>query len=317
MHKSSGIYVAGHRGLVGSAIVRRLQSEGYTDIITRTHSELDLTKQAEVEEFFKKERPGYVFLAAAKVGGIVANNTYPAEFIYTNLMIQTCILHAAYLSGVKKLVFLGSSCIYPKFAPQPMREEYLLTGELEPTNEPYAVAKIAGIKMCQAYNRQYGTNFISVMPTNLYGPDDNFDLETSHVLPAMIRKFHEAKFNKPGLQPVVLWGTGSPRREFLHVDDLADACLFLMENYDVKPGIDPGLINIGAGKDITIRELAGIIKETVGFKGSITWDTTRPDGTPQKLLDVIKLKSLGWNPKISLKHGIKQTYDWYHTHVTR
>ncbi len=317
MHKSSGIYVAGHRGLVGSAIVRRLQSEGYTDIITRTHSELDLAGQVEVEEFFKKERPEYVFLAAAKVGGIIANNTYPAEFIYTNLMIQTCILHAAYLSGVKKLVFLGSSCIYPKFAPQPMKEEYLLTGELEPTNEPYAVAKIAGIKMCQAYNRQYGTSFISVMPTNLYGPNDNFDLETSHVLPAMIRKFHEAKFNEPGLQPVVLWGTGSPRREFLHVDDLADACLFLMENYDINPGIDPGLINIGTGKDITIRELAEMIKETVGFTGSVTWDTTRPDGTPQKLLDVTRLKSLGWNPKITLKHGIKQTYDWYHTHVTR
>ncbi len=317
MHKSSAIYVAGHRGLVGSAIVRRLQSEGYTNIITRTHSELDLAGQAEVEEFFKKERPEYVFLAAARVGGIIANNTYPAEFIYTNLMIQTCILHAAYLSGVKKLVFLGSSCIYPKFAPQPMREEYLLTGELEPTNEPYAVAKIAGIKMCQAYNRQYGTSFISVMPTNLYGPNDNFDLETSHVLPAMIRKFHEAKFNEPRLQPVVLWGTGSPRREFLHVDDLADACLFLMENYDINPGVDPGLINIGTGKDITIRELAEMIKETVGFKGSITWDTTRPDGTPQKLLDVTRLKSLGWNPQITLKHGIKQTYDWYHTHVTR
>ncbi|MEC4686381.1 MAG: GDP-L-fucose synthase [Nitrospirota bacterium] len=321
MLKSSRIYVAGHRGLVGSAIVRRLQSEGYTDIITRTHSELDLARQAEVEEFFKKERPEYVFLAAAKVGGIIANNTYPAEFIYTNLMIQTCMLHAAYLSGVKKLVFLGSSCIYPKFAPQPMKEEYLLTGVLEPTNEPYAVAKIAGIKMCQAYNRQYGTNFISVMPTNLYGPNDNFDLETSHVLPAMIRKFHEAKSIEPtppasNLQPVVLWGTGSPRREFLHVDDLADACLFIMENYDIKPGIDPALINIGTGKDITIKELAEIIKETVGFKGGITWDTTRPDGTPRKLLDVTKLKSLGWNPQITLKQGIKQTYDWYRTHVT-
>ena len=316
MLKSSRIYVAGHRGLVGSAIVRRLQSEGYSDIITRTHSELDLAGQSEVEEFFKKERPEYVFLAAAKVGGIIANNTYPAEFIYTNLMIQTCILHAAYLSGVKKLIFLGSSCIYPKFAPQPMKEEYLLTGELEPTNEPYAVAKIAGIKMCQAYNRQYGTNFISVMPTNLYGPDDNFDLESSHVLPAMIRKFHEAKDVKPKLQPVVLWGTGSPRREFLYVDDLADACLFLMENYDVKPGIDLGLINIGTGKDITIKELAEMIKETVGFKGSITWDTTRPDGTPQKLLDVTKLKSLGWNSKTTLKQGIKQTYDWYRIHVT-
>ncbi|VAX29237.1 GDP-L-fucose synthetase, partial [hydrothermal vent metagenome] len=222
-----------------------------------------------------------------------------------------CILHAAYLSGVKKLVFLGSSCIYPKFAPQPMKEEYLLTGELEPTNEPYAVAKIAGIKMCQAYNRQYGTNFISVMPTNLYGPDDNFDLETSHVLPAIIRKFHEAKAIDSNPQPVVLWGTGSPRREFLYVDDLADACLFLMENYDVNPDIDPGLINIGTGKDITIKELAEIIKETVGFKGSITWDTTRPDGTPQKLLDVTKLKSLGWNSKTTLKQGIKQTYDWY------
>jgi GDP-L-fucose synthase len=319
MHKSSGIYVAGHRGLVGSAIVRRLQSEGYTDIITRTHSELDLAGQVEVEEFFKKERPEYVFLAAAKVGGIIANNTYPAEFIYTNLMIQTCILHAAYLSGVEKLIFLGSSCIYPKFALQPMKEEYLLTGELEPTNEPYAVAKIAGIKMCQAYNRQYGTNFISVMPTNLYGPNDNFDLETSHVLPAMIRKFHEAGPGpiEPKPLPVVLWGTGSPRREFLHVDDLADACLFLMKNYDINPGIDPGLINIGTGKDITIKELAEMIKETTGFKGNITWDTTRPDGTPQKLLDVTKLKSLGWEPKITLKQGIKQTYDWYRTHATR
>jgi len=322
MRKSSRIYVAGHRGLVGSAIVRRLQAAGYTDIITRTHSELDLARQSEVEEFFEKERPEYVFLAAAKVGGIIANNTYPAEFIYTNLMIQTCILHAAYMSGVKKLLFLGSSCIYPKFAPQPIKEEYLLTGELEPTNEPYAVAKIAGIKMCQAYNRQYGTNFISAMPTNLYGPNDNFDLETSHVLPAMIRKFHEAKSlesEQPGpeLQPVVLWGTGSPHREFLHVDDLADACIFLMENYDIEPGIDPGLINIGTGKDITIRELAEMIRETVGFKGGIRWDTSRPDGTPRKLLDVTKLKSLGWRPKIGLKQGIKQTYDWYRTHVAR
>ncbi|NOZ24820.1 MAG: GDP-L-fucose synthase [Nitrospirae bacterium] len=308
MDSSSRIYVAGHRGLVGSAIVRRLRAGGYREIITRTHAELDLTRQAEVEEFFERERPEYVFLAAAKVGGIVANNTYPAEFIHTNLMIQTSVLHASYLSGVRKLLFLGSSCIYPKFAPQPMKEEYLLTGELEPTNEPYAVAKIAGIKMCQAYNRQYGTNFISAMPTNLYGPNDNFDLETSHVLPAMIRKFHEA--GSAG-RPVVLWGSGSPRREFLHVDDLADACVFLMENHDVRADSGPDLINIGTGKDITIRELAELIRETVGFDGPVQWDSSRPDGTPRKLLDVSRMRALGWEPKISLRQGIEQTYDWY------
>ena len=313
MDRSSKIYVAGHRGLVGSAILRGLRSRGYTGIVTRTHAELDLTRQVEVEEFFAKERPEYVFLAAAKVGGIVANNTYPAEFIHTNLMIQTCVLHAAYLNGVRKLLFLGSSCIYPKFAPQPMKEEHLLTGALEPTNEPYAVAKIAGIKMCQAYNRQYGTNFISAMPTNLYGPNDNFDLETSHVLPAMIRKFHEAK-TSGSKDPVVLWGTGSPYREFLHVDDLADACIFLMENHDVRTG-GPDLVNIGTGRDITIRELAEIVRETVGFDGPVQWDTSRPDGTPRKLLDVSRMRSLGWEPRISLREGIRQTYDWYCAHA--
>ncbi len=324
MEKDSRIFVAGHRGLVGSAIVRRLRAGGYSNIVTRTRSELDLTRQSAVEEFFREVRPEYVFLAAAKVGGIVANSRYPAEFIHANLMIQTSVIHAAYLAGVKKLLFLGSSCIYPKFAPQPMREEYLLTGELEPTNEPYAVAKIAGIKMCQAYNRQYGTNFLSVMPTNLYGPHDNFDLETSHVLPAMIRKFHEAKLamerrGQARVSPapeVVLWGTGSPRREFLHVDDLADASVFLMEKEEA--GRDPGtsLINIGAGKDITIRELAELVGDTVGFKGGISWDASRPDGTPRKLLDVSRLASLGWKPRIGLREGIRQTYEWYRRNLS-
>jgi GDP-L-fucose synthase len=305
MDKNSKIYIAGHRGLVGSAILRRLQQAGYSNLILKTRKELDLTVQKDVEDFFRSERPEHVFLAAAKVGGILANSTYPAEFIYNNIIIQANVIHAAYKYGVKKLLFLGSSCIYPKFAPQPMKEEYLLTGELEPTNEPYAIAKIAGIKMCQAYNRQYGTNFISVMPTNLYGPNDNFDLETSHVLPAMIRKFHEAKID-PSRRPVTLWGTGSPRREFLYVDDLADACVFLMENYSGSE-----IINIGTGEDITIRELAELVREVVEYDGEVIWDTTKPDGTPRKLLDVSRLFGMGWRPKVSLREGIRKTYEWY------
>lgn len=304
MEKDSKIYIAGHRGLVGSAIMRRLEAEGCKNLLTHTHAELDLTRQEKVEEFFRKERPDYVFLAAARVGGIYANNTYPAEFIYSNLTIQTTIIHASYLFKVKKLLFLGSSCIYPKNCPQPMKEEYLLGGPLEPTNEPYAVAKIAGIKMCQAYNRQYGTNFLSVMPTNLYGPNDNFDLKTSHVLPALIRKFHEAKIK--GLSEVEIWGTGSPRREFLHVDDLADACLFLMKNYSENK-----IINIGVGKDQTIRELAEIIAGLTGFKGSIRFNTGKPDGTPVKRLNVSKINSLGWKARIGLEQGIAETYKWY------
>ncbi len=302
--KDSKIYVAGHRGLVGSAIVRKLKAEGYDNLVLRTSSELDLRDGIAVKKFFESEQPEYVFLAAAKVGGIWANSCYPAEFIYDNLTIQLNIIHNAYLSGVKKLLFLGSSCIYPKFAPQPMKEEHLLTGILEPTNEPYAVAKIAGIKMCEAYNRQYGTNFVSVMPTNLYGPHDNFDLENSHVLPALIRKFHEAKVN--GAPSVVIWGTGSPRREFLHVDDLADACLFLLQNYN-----ESELVNIGVGEDLTIKELALLVKDVVGFEGELEFDTSKPDGTPQKLLDVSKLNSLGWKAKISLREGLEDTYRWF------
>ncbi|ADL07287.1 GDP-L-fucose synthase [Thermosediminibacter oceani] len=309
MHKGAKVYVAGHKGLVGSAILRKLQAEGYSNIVTRTHQELDLTNQQEVYRFFETERPEYVFLAAAKVGGILANSTYPAVFIRENLLIQTNIIDAAYRYGVKKLLFLGSSCIYPKFAPQPIKEEHLLTGALEPTNEPYAIAKIVGIKMCQAYNKQYGTNFISVMPTNLYGPGDNFDLETSHVLPALIRKFHEAKV--AGAPHVVVWGSGTPRREFLHVDDLADACLFLMNNYDSSE-----IINIGVGKDLTIAELANLIKEIVGYKGEIVFDTSKPDGTPRKLLDVSKLFNLGWRPRIRLEDGIRSTYEWYMQNYT-
>jgi len=308
MDKDSKIYIAGHRGLVGSAIMRRLKAEGYKNLITRTHAELDLTRQERVEEFFHEERPDYVFLAAARVGGIYANNTYPAEFIYSNLTIQTNIIHASYVFKVKKMLFLGSSCIYPKNCPQPMKEEYLLSGPLEPTNEPYAVAKIAGIKMCQAHNRQYGTNFLSVMPTNLYGPNDNFDLKTSHVLPALIRKFHEAKIK--GLSEVVIWGTGSPRREFLHVDDLADACLFLMNNYNGSK-----IVNIGVGKDQTICELAEIIAGLTGFKGSIRFDTGKPDGTPVKRLDVSKINSIGWRARIGLEQGIAETYKWYAKNV--
>ena len=307
MEKNAKVYVAGHRGLVGSALVRKLESKGYTNLIYRTHSELDLTNQQAVNEFFDKEKPEYVFLAAAKVGGILANSTYPADFIYQNLMIESNVIHAAYKHNVKKLLFLGSSCIYPKFAPQPMKEEYLLTGELEETNEAYAIAKIAGIRLCKHYNQQYDTNFMSVMPTNLYGPNDNFDLETSHVMPALIRKFHEAKINND--PEVVVWGTGKPRREFLHVDDMADACVYLMENYDAK---DVGeFVNIGVGEDITITKLVELIKEVVGFEGEIVYDTSKPDGTPRKLLNVGRLKGLGWKSEISLKEGVKDAYEWY------
>ncbi|MBW1940442.1 MAG: GDP-L-fucose synthase [Deltaproteobacteria bacterium] len=395
MNKHSSIYIAGHRGLVGSAILRRLQAEGYTNLIHRTHRELDLTRQDKVEEFFNKERPEYVFLAAAKVGGIWANATRPAEFIYQNLAIQTNVLHAAYKAGIKRLLFLGSSCIYPRQCPQPMEEEHLLTGPLESTNQPYAVAKIAGIIQCEGYNRQYGTRFLAVMPTNLYGPNDNYDLENSHVLPALVRKFHLAKFagkgdwegiqrdetkygpipedihgcllsisKHNGYDPplpaanailsdsaVILWGTGSPRREFLHVDDLADACLFLMnlpgDSFDSiissdlsvsnpqrsdpqassLPLINIGcgkdltirelaslvlpLINIGCGKDLTIRELASLVTEVVGYKGDVIWDQTKPDGTLRKLLDVSRLNGLCWEPRMSLREGIKTTYEWY------
>ncbi len=304
MEKTARIYLAGHDGLVGSAIKRRLEQEGYSQIITRSFKELDLRRQEATEDFFYQERPDYVFLAAAKVGGIVANNTYPAEFIYDNLMIEANIIAASHRTGVKKLLFLGSSCIYPKFAPQPMSEAGLLTGILEPTNEPYAIAKIAGIKMCQAYRRQYGCNFISVMPTNLYGPGDNFDLETSHVVPAMLRKFHEAKAR--GDRTVTLWGTGTPRREFLHVDDLADACVYLINSYD-----EPEIINIGVGKDISIKELGELVQKIVGFRGEIVWDTGKPDGTPRKLLDVNRLQKIGWQARIGLEEGLEQTYRWY------
>lgn len=348
MHREAKIYIGGHTGLVGSALHRKLQAEGYTNLITRTHADLDLMRQAEVEAFFENERPEYVFLAAAKVGGIWANQTYPADFIYRNLAMQTNVIHAAWKTEVKGLLFLGSSCIYPRECPQPMKEEYLLTGPLEVTNEPYAVAKIAGVKMCEFYNRQYGTNFMAVMPTNLYGPNDNLDLETSHVLPALIRKFHLAKLAAQGnweaikknesrfgripdeiraalgltpdisqLTPrsprVVLWGSGSPRREFLHVDDLAGACLFLMENLSASDllarDLPNSIVNIGCGKDITIKELALLIKEIVGFEGEMSFDATKPDGTSQKLLDISTMKALGWSPKISLRDGIKQTYE--------
>lgn len=296
--KNSKIYIAGHRGMVGSSILRILIKEGYNNIIVKTSSELDLRNQQKVADFFELEKPEYVFLAAAKVGGIVANNTYRAEFIYDNLTIQNNIIHQAYLNGVKKLLFLGSSCIYPKLAPQPLIEEYLLTGELEYTNEPYAIAKIAGIKMCDAYRSQYGCNFISIMPTNLYGPNDNYDLNTSHVLPALIRKIITAKENK--CDSVTIWGTGNPRREFLHTDDLAEACFFLMKNYN-----EPGLINIGTGEDISILELAYLIKKILNYKGKIVTDTSMPDGTPRKLMDVSKINSIGWKAKITLEDGIK------------
>ena len=304
MDKDALIYVAGHRGLVGSAILRRLQADGYQRIVTRTRAELDLTDAAAVEGFFAAERPAYVFLAAARVGGILANKTRPADFIRENLQIQTNVIDAAHRHGATKLEFLGSSCIYPKHAPQPMKEEHLLTGPLEPTNEAYAVAKIAGITMCQAYHAQHGFNAISLMPTNLYGPGDNFDLETSHVLPALIRKFHEAKQSEA--PEVTLWGTGTPRREFLHVDDLAAAAVFLMNEYD-----SPEIINVGTGEDITIRDLAQLIAEVVGYTGHIAWDPTKPDGTPRKLLDISRLKSLGWSPAIDLRAGIAATYEWY------
>lgn len=305
MEKESKIYVAGYKGLVGSAIRRKLQEKGYTNLLLSDIDDFDLQQQAEVDAFFEKEGPDYIFLAAAKVGGIWANKTYPAEFIYSNLSIEVNVIHAAYKYGVKKLLFLGSSCIYPREAPQPMREDSLLTSPLEPTNEAYAIAKIAGLKMCRYYNQQYGTNFISVMPTNLYGPNDNYNLETSHVLPALIRKFHEAKINNDPF--VELWGTGSPRREFMFVDDLADAVVFLMENCDYE---DIGeIINIGVGKDITIKELAEMIKSIVGFEGELKWDTDKPDGTPQKLLDVSRLNALGWQARYSLKEGILNTYE--------
>ena len=301
MEKESKIYVAGHRGMVGSAIVRKLTSLGYTNLLTRTSAELDLRNQQQVADFFDVEKPEFVFLAAAKVGGIVANNTYRADFLYENLAIQNNIIHGSYLNKVKKLMFLGSSCIYPKLAPQPLKESYLLSGYLEQTNEPYAIAKIAGIKMCEAYRAQYGCNFISVMPTNLYGTNDNYDLVNSHVLPAMIRKFHEAK--EKGASEMTLWGTGSPMREFLHADDLAEACLFLMENYN-----ESELVNIGTGEDVTIKNLAALVKQIVGFQGEIIWDTSKPDGTPRKLMDVSKLHGLGWHHKIALEDGIKLAY---------
>ena len=371
MEKDSKIYVAGHTGLVGSALVRRLKASGYKDIIKRTHKKLDLTRQRDTERFFEKERPEYVFLAAAKVGGILANSTYKADFIYENIMIASNIIHASYRYGVKKLLNLGSSCIYPKLAPQPMKEKYLLTGPLEPTNEPYAIAKIAAIKLSRYYNEQYGTNFISVMPTNLYGPNDNFDLQTSHVLPALIRKMHLGKCLQKGdiesirkdlrkysdreivignsrfvmkedtpeadilkilnffgihitnhasrSVVVELWGSGEPYREFLYVDDLADACVFLIERYDAQRSAPSStlaegigeFINIGTGNDIKIKDLAEMVKTIVGFEGEIAWDTSKPDGTPRKLLDVSRIKALGWEPKVSLEEGIRRTYGWY------
>jgi GDP-L-fucose synthase len=301
LERDNKIYVAGHRGLVGSAMVRKLQAEGYTNLLLRTSQQLDLRDQLAVEKFFHQEKPEYVFLAAAKVGGIQANNTYRAEFIYDNLMIEANVIHSAYQAGVKKLLFLGSSCIYPKLALQPLKEEYLLSGYLEESNQPYAVAKIAGIELCKAYRSQYGSNFISAMPANLYGPNDNFDLETSHVLPALIRKFHEAKVNH--LPFVEVWGSGTPRREFLHVDDLADACLFLMQYYDQAE-----VINIGTGQDLSIQQLAELIHEVSGYKGELRFDCSKPDGTPRKLLDITKLKMLGFQPKISLEEGLKETY---------
>lgn len=310
MEKDAKIYIAGHRGMVGSAIHRKLVKEGYTDIVTRTSSELDLRNQQAVADFFAEEKPAYVFLAAAKVGGIVANNTYRAEFLYDNLQIQNNIINSSYVNGVKKLMFLGSSCIYPKLAPQPLKEDYLLTGPLEYTNEPYAIAKIAGIKMCDAYRDQYGCNFISVMPTNLYGYNDNYHPQNSHVLPALIRRFHEAK--ESGAADVTIWGTGSPKREFLFADDLAEACFYLMENYN-----ESGLINIGTGDDIAIKDLAKLIKNIIGFEGEINFDTSKPDGTPRKLMDVSKLHSKGWKHTIELKEGIKLAYQDFLKHYAQ
>ncbi len=310
MEKNAKIYVAGHRGMVGSAIYRKLQREGYTNIITRTSAELDLRNQNAVAAFFEAEKPDYVFLAAAKVGGIIANNTYRADFLYENLQIQNNVIHSSYLNMVKKLMFLGSSCIYPKIAPQPLKEEYLLTGLLESTNEPYAIAKIAGIKMCDAYRAQYGCNYISVMPTNLYGYNDNYHPQNSHVLPALIRRFHEAK--EQNLPSVTIWGTGSPKREFLFADDLAEACYYLMQNYD-----EEGLVNIGTGEDISIKDLAILIKQIVGFEGEIAFDTSKPDGTPRKLMDVSKLHSKGWKHKIELEDGIKLAYHDFLSHQSK
>jgi GDP-L-fucose synthase len=320
MDKSAKIYVAGHRGLVGSAIVRKLKAEGYANLVQRTSKELDLRNQAEVAGFFAMEKPEYVFLAAAKVGGIVANNNYPGDFVYDNLMIQNNVIHQAYLNNVKRLLFLGSSCIYPRLAPQPLKEEYLLTAPLEPTNDAYAVAKIAGITMCRSYNRQYGTKYLAAMPTNLYGPGDNFDLEKSHVLPALVRKFHEAKLQNK--ENVIVWGTGTPKREFLHVDDLAEACLFLMnlpvEHYQALVNGDhaPALINVGSGEEVSIRDLALLIKEVVGFTGDLEFDNTKPDGTPRKLCDVSRLRSLGWRHKTGLMEGLRTTVEWYSKSVS-
>jgi len=309
MEKGSKIYIAGHRGMVGSAIYRRLVKEGYTNFITRTSDTLDLRNQQQVADFFQIEKPDYVFLAAAKVGGIVANNTYRAEFLYDNLQIQNNVIHNSYLNGVKKLMFLGSSCIYPKLAPQPLKEDYLLTGLLETTNEPYAIAKIAGIKMCDAYRAQYGCNYISVMPTNLYGYNDNYHPQNSHVLPALIRRFHEAKVQQ--LPQVIIWGTGAPKREFLFADDLAEACYYLMENYN-----EEGLVNIGTGEDLSIKDLALLIKQVVGYEGEIAFDTSKPDGTPRKLMDVTKLHEKGWKHKIELEEGIKLAYqDFLSKHI--
>jgi GDP-L-fucose synthase len=304
MHKGAKIYVAGHRGLVGSAIVRALENMGYTNILKATRQEVNLLNQQAVADFFAKEKPEYVFLSAAKVGGIMANSSYPADFIYENLMIESHIIHESYKNGVKKLLFLGSSCIYPKMAKQPIKEEALLTGPLEPTNDAYALAKIAGIKMCEAYNMQYGTQYISVMPTNLYGPNDNFDLESSHVMPALIRKFHEAKLSNAPI--VTVWGTGTPIREFLYVDDLADACLYLMNTYS-----DSKIVNIGTGKGVTIKELAEKVGEAVGYQGEIVFDTSRPDGTPIKINNVSYLQELGWQAKVDLEEGIKLAYEWF------
>jgi GDP-L-fucose synthase len=308
MKSEDKIYVAGHRGLVGSAVVRSLQKQGFKNLILRTHEELDLTEQEAVRKFFATNRPRAVIMAAARVGGIHANNSHPATFLRDNLLIQDNVIDAAHRSGVEKFVFLGSSCIYPKMAPQPIKEDYLLTGSLEPTNEWYAIAKIAGLKMCQAYRRQYGFNAISLMPTNLYGPGDNFDLQNSHVLPALIRKFHDAKMR--GDKSVEIWGSGTPRREFLHVDDLADAVLYLLQNYDAEP-----IVNIGWGEDVTIRELAEMVMSAIGYSGTVTLDPSKPDGTPRKLLDVSRLHGLGWQPKITLTKGIESTYTWFKQHV--
>ena len=321
MDKRAKIFVAGHRGMVGSAIVRRLQGEGYTNLLLRTSDQLDLRDQATVTEFFRAEKPEYVFLAAAKVGGIMANSSYPAEFIYDNLLIQTNVIHSAWLAGVRRLLFLGSTCIYPKHAPQPLKEEYLLTSPLEPTNDAYAVAKIAGIYQCRSYNRQYGTRYVAAMPNNLYGPNDNFDLETSHVLPALIRKFHEAKEGR--MVAVTVWGSGTPLREFLHVDDLAEACLFLMNLDGTRYGalLDdptaPALINVGSGQEVSIRELALLIKQVVGYEGGVAFDANKPDGTPRKLADASRIHALGWRHRIGLEEGVRNTYAWYQGHLKK